>query len=100
MGVKAFTSDPVKYANAARENLGGYEITGDGEVVVDDCFLSVDTLKDSKKGGIIVANTVTGIKWHADLPCYRVATSNNCLPWKIIEFTGKIPNVTDASGMF
>ena len=100
MGVKAYTSDPVKYANATRDTLGGYVISGTGEVVVDDCFLSVDTLSDPDAGGIVVAGTVTGIKWHADLPCFKIANSGNYLPNKIIEFTGKIPNITDATCMF
>ena len=90
----------MKYANATRDSLGGYEITGEGEVIVDDCFLSVDTFSDPEMGGIVVSDTVTGIKWHADLPCFRITTSENHFPEKIIEFKGKIPNVINGSSLF
>lgn len=70
--MEAYDTDSVKYANAKRNNLAGYEITGEGEVVVEDHFLSVETLNNESSWiGIVVADGVTGIRWHADLPCLR-----------------------------
>ena len=100
MGVKAYTSDPVKYANATRYDFSGYEITGEGEVVVDDSFLSVDTLSVPGYDHIVVADTVKAIRWRADLPSLKYTASGPLPADSIIEWTGKIPNIIDATGMF
>ena len=101
MGVKAYNSDPEgKYKNAKRDLLSGYKISGAGEVVVDDCLISVDTFADGSGRGMDIDQDVTAIKWHADLPCLRVTDSGDAHFWRITEWTGKIPNITTALMMF
>ena len=67
---------------------------------MNDCLISVDTLA-GPNGRITVSPTVTGVKWHADLPSYsRTYDSDDLYGVPFVEWTGKIPNITNANMMF
>ena len=106
LGVEAYETDSVKYANATKDTLGGYRITGEGIVEVNDCFLSVDSSNiEYDYEYVYIDENVEGVKWNADLPSFKDGSSGN---WgieygkesKIIEWNGKLPNLVIGWGMF